>query len=81
MNSTYLVGLHSLVTELKSVVIALPAIHQVITPQEALETSQLEELYQRSIYGEIPGAHDVEMATLNARIAANILYLNLIKSK
>jgi chaperone required for assembly of F1-ATPase len=64
--------------ELKSVIIALALWKGNISVEQAVEAANVEELYQREIFGHIMGAHDVEMTITQAKLSAATLYLSLL---
>jgi hypothetical protein len=92
MSTQYIVGLHALVSDLKSVVIAFPTLRHLISPmvwlytfanllQRAVQLANMEELEQRKRWGEIPGVHDVEMASIVAKVSADVLFLSMMDKK
>ncbi len=41
----------------------------------------MEELEQRKRWGEIPGVHDVELASIVAKVSADVLFLSMLDKK
>lgn len=65
------------VNALKSVIITLATIERVITVEEAVKLSCLEEEYQTSHWGNIEWAHDLNKYDLQSRVAAAVLFVHL----
>lgn len=72
-----LTGLEYVITQLKSVILALGMIDRHLTVEEAVLLSRLEEEYQIQRWGNVEWAHDYDMFELRARTAAGALFVHL----
>jgi chaperone required for assembly of F1-ATPase len=65
------------VTSLKSVSLGLMTMAGHIPVKKALELSRIEEDYQASLFGRVPGAHDLEEAQLSQNVFTSKLLFDL----
>lgn len=72
-----LTGLEYVITQLKSVVLALAMIDKHLSVEKAVLLSRLEEEYQIRQWGNVEWAHDYDMYELRARTAAGALFVQL----
>lgn len=72
-----LTGLEYVITQLKSVVLALAMIDRHVSVEKAVLLSRLEEEYQIGQWGNVEWAHDYDMFELRARTAAGALFVQL----
>ncbi|XP_046889109.1 ATP synthase mitochondrial F1 complex assembly factor 2 [Hypomesus transpacificus] len=72
-----LTGLEFVITQLKSVVLALGLIDRHLTVEQAVLLSRLEEEYQIQHWGSVEWAHDYDTHELRARTAAGALFVYL----
>lgn len=72
-----LTGLEYVITQLKSVVLALAMIDRHLSVEKAVLLSRLEEEYQIRQWGNVEWAHDYDMYELRARTAAGALFVQL----
>lgn len=72
-----LTGLEYVITQLKSVVLALGLIDRHLTVEQAVLLSRLEEEYQIERWGSVEWAHDYDLYELRARTAAGALFAHL----
>ncbi|XP_069840344.1 ATP synthase mitochondrial F1 complex assembly factor 2 [Dendropsophus ebraccatus] len=79
-NSWSLIGIEFIVTQLKSLVLAMGLIDRFLTVQEAVLLSRLEEEYQIQRWGNVEWAHDYDLQELQARTAAGTLFVHLCSS-
>ncbi|XP_077019517.1 ATP synthase mitochondrial F1 complex assembly factor 2 isoform X3 [Tamandua tetradactyla] len=76
-NMWALQGIEFLVTQLKSLVLALGLMDLYLTVEQAVLLSHLEEEYQIQKWGNIEWAHDYAVQELRARTAAGALFVHL----
>uniref|UniRef100_A0A671W089 ATP synthase mitochondrial F1 complex assembly factor 2 n=1 Tax=Sparus aurata TaxID=8175 RepID=A0A671W089_SPAAU len=72
-----LTGLEFVITQLKSVVLAMAMIDRHLNVEQAVLLSRLEEEYQIRQWGNVEWAHDYDMYELRARTAAGTLFVHL----
>ncbi|XP_020779928.1 ATP synthase mitochondrial F1 complex assembly factor 2 [Boleophthalmus pectinirostris] len=72
-----LTGLEYVITQLKSVVLALAMIDRHLSVEKAVLLSRLEEEFQIRQWGNVEWAHDYDMYELRARTAAGALFVQL----
>ncbi|XP_028332551.1 ATP synthase mitochondrial F1 complex assembly factor 2 isoform X2 [Gouania willdenowi] len=72
-----LTGLEFVITQLKSVVLALGMIDRHLGVEQAVLLSRLEEEYQIRCWGNVEWAHDYDIYELRARTAAGALFVQL----
>uniref|UniRef100_UPI0037E904FC ATP synthase mitochondrial F1 complex assembly factor 2 n=1 Tax=Semicossyphus pulcher TaxID=241346 RepID=UPI0037E904FC len=72
-----LTGLEYVITQLKSVVLAMGIIDRHLSVEQAVLLSRLEEEYQIRRWGNVEWAHDYDMYELRARTAAGALFVHL----
>ncbi|KAK5850584.1 hypothetical protein PBY51_001452 [Eleginops maclovinus] len=70
-------GLEFVITQLKSVVLAIGMIDRHLSVEQAVLLSRLEEEYQIKYWGNVEWAHDYDMYELRARTAAGALFVHL----
>ncbi|XP_043945599.1 ATP synthase mitochondrial F1 complex assembly factor 2 [Protopterus annectens] len=71
-----LIGLEFVITQLKSLILALGLIDRHLTVEKAVLLSRLEEEYQIQRWGSVEWAHDYEQQELRARTAAGALFVH-----
>lgn len=76
-NMWSMTGLEYVITQLKSVVLALAMIDRHLSVEKAVLLSRLEEEYQIRQWGNVEWAHDYDMYELRARTAAGALFVQL----
>lgn len=72
-----LIGLEFVISQLKSVVLALGMVDRHLSVEQAVLLSRLEEEYQIRQWGNVEWAHDYDMYELRARTAAGALFIQL----
>lgn len=72
-----LTGLEYVITQLKSVVLSFGLVNRLLTVEQAVLLSRLEEEYQIRHWGNVEWAHDYDMYELRARTAAGSLFVHL----
>lgn len=70
-------GFFYAVNALKSVILTLATIERLITVEEAVKLSRLEEEFQISHWGNIEWSHDLDKYDLQSRVAAAVLFVHL----
>lgn len=63
----------------KSTVVALALLNEVISLQDAIIVSRLEEMYQQKFFGVVEGAHDYDEARTIGDVASAKWFLNLLQ--
>ncbi|KAM3917866.1 ATP synthase mitochondrial F1 complex assembly factor 2 [Leptodactylus fuscus] len=79
-NSWSLIGIEFMVTQLKSLILAMGLVDRFLTVQKAVLLSRLEEEYQIQRWGNVEWAHDYDLQELQARTAAGTLFVHLCSS-
>lgn len=72
---------HALSMELKSIVLALALSENVISVEEAIEYSRLEETHQYTKDGYVEGNHDVEESNIRVGVAAASIFYDLLDKR
>lgn len=75
-NMWALLGIEFVITQLKSLILAMGLIDRHITVEKAVLLSRLEEEYQIQHWGSVEWAHDYELQELRARTAAGTLFVH-----
>jgi ATP synthase mitochondrial F1 complex assembly factor 2 len=75
-NLTTLHGLQFAVETVKSVILAFACLDRVISPEEAVLLSRLEEEYQLGHWGRVEWAHDLTQQDLQARLSAAVFHVH-----
>ncbi|XP_034297411.1 ATP synthase mitochondrial F1 complex assembly factor 2 [Pantherophis guttatus] len=76
-NSWALQGIEYMITQLKSLILAMSLVDKHLTVEQAVVLSRLEEEYQIQHWGNVEWAHDYERYDLRARTAAATLFVHL----
>ncbi|XP_066432769.1 ATP synthase mitochondrial F1 complex assembly factor 2 [Eleutherodactylus coqui] len=79
-NSWSLLGIEFMVTQLKSLILAMALVDRFLTVQKAVKLSRLEEEYQIHRWGNVEWVHDYDLHELQARTAAGTLFVHLCSS-
>ncbi|XP_069590782.1 ATP synthase mitochondrial F1 complex assembly factor 2 isoform X2 [Ranitomeya imitator] len=79
-NSWSLIGIEFMVSQLKSLILAMGLLDRFMTVQKAVLLSRLEEEYQIQRWGNVEWAHDYDLQELQARTAAGTLFVHLCSS-
>jgi len=77
-NFESLVGLDYAVRAVKSLLIAFACISDHIDVDEATKLSQLEQIHQTTVWGNVEWAHDVDNQDIRARLAAGVLFFECL---
>ncbi|XP_075686750.1 ATP synthase mitochondrial F1 complex assembly factor 2 [Rhinoderma darwinii] len=79
-NSWSLIGIEFMVTQLKSLILAMGLVDRFLTVQKAVLLSRLEEEFQIQHWGNVEWAHDYDLQELQSRTAAGTLFVHLCSS-
>lgn len=74
-----LTAIESLSAACKSVLMGIALAEGRITPQEAVAALRLEEDMQMQHWGLVEGGHDIDIADTNVRVAAPVVFLQLLQ--
>ncbi|XP_054851490.1 ATP synthase mitochondrial F1 complex assembly factor 2 [Eublepharis macularius] len=76
-NTWALHGIEYMITQLKSLILAMGLLDKHLTVEQAVLLSRLEEEYQIQHWGNVEWAHDYDVHELRARTAAATLFVHL----
>ena len=63
----------------KSLLVALAAMHGRLGVADAIKAARLEELFQTEEWGVVEAGHDLDAADITSRIAAPMIFMQLLK--
>ena len=73
-------ALEQLAGACKSVCIAIAGVEGQISLQQVIEASRIEESHQIEEWGLVEGGHDIDIAELNVRISAPLVFLDMLEN-
>lgn len=73
-------GFSFAVDTLKSIILTLACVERLITVEQAVLLSRLEEEYQSGYWGRVEWAHDLNQQQMQGRVAAAVLFIHLNSS-
>lgn len=74
-----LASAEQLAASCKSLCLAIAAVRGNFSIKQVLETARVEEDHQIEEWGLVEGGHDLDLADMKVRVAAPIVFLNLLK--
>ncbi len=79
LDSWHLTAVESLSAACKSVMMGVAIAEGQLEVREAIRALRLEEDTQMAKWGLVEGGHDIDIADINVRIAAPVVFLKLLK--
>lgn len=74
-----LLCIYTIAQSTKSTVVAMALLNEIISLEDAILVSRLEEIFQQKFYGVVEGAHDYDEARTISDVSAAKCFMNLLQ--